>query len=310
MPESGVKYTQTNAENKPPFIFGTLGNKKSQISGDFAKKEMPNANGGLVSAGGTMNKINNFMYMIAAVFVSNLVYFFGNTVAHAIIAASTCTYAFYQYRSVGTSGYYIYDRSACDSYCQKMYGVGVTGRLDVPSCYCSETVTATEIGPWMYVGIPYGTRLECEVAYKRDADAATFATETMYGAVSCAIDAYTGSSTAMAFDVNKGTYGKIISSCIGCPCAGGQPMYESCLGSQNSAPGSYMMRVSANPGATSAAGCYVVGNAYDPTGLYEYTDTDKCYYKPTATIPVPGGSVVPVPGGTVAPVGPSASLAK
>ena len=244
------------------------------------------------------------MYMIAAVFVSNLVYFFGNTVAHAvsIVPAATCTYAFYQFRSVGTSGYYIYDRSACDSYCQKMYGVGVTGRLDVPSCYCSETVTATGRGVWMYVGIPYGTRLECEVEYKRDADAATYATETMYSTVSCAIDAYTGSSTAMAFDVNKGTYGKIISSCIGCPCAGGQPMYESCLGSQNSAPASYMMRVSANPGATSAAGCYVVGNAYDPTGLYEYTDTDKCYYKTdTGWVPGPG---IPVGPGTGIPVGP------
>ena len=186
------------------------GIKKSQISGDFAKKEMPNANGGLVSAGGTMNKINNFMYMIAAVFVSNLVYFFGNTVAHAWFVASSCTYAFYQTRSVGST-YYIYDRSACDSYCHKMYGVGVTGRLDVPSCYCSEKVTATGIGAWMFIDIPHGTRLECEVAYKRDADAATFATETMYGTVRCSIDAYTGSSTAMAFDVNKGTYGKIIS---------------------------------------------------------------------------------------------------
>ena len=38
------------ADTNPPFIFGTLGNKKSQISGDFAKKEMPNINGGLFSA--------------------------------------------------------------------------------------------------------------------------------------------------------------------------------------------------------------------------------------------------------------------
>ena len=257
--------------------------------------------------GGTMNKINNFMYMIAAVFVSNLVYFFGNTVAHAWFVASSCTYAFFQTRSVGST-YYIYDRSACDSYCDKMYGIGATGRLNVPSCYCSTTTVATGRGIWEFVGIPYGTRLECEVEYKRNADAATFATETMYGTVSCAVDAYTGSSTAMAFDVNKGTYDKIISSCIGCPCAGGQPMYESCLGSQNSAPGSYMMRVSANRGATSAAGCYVVGNAYDPTGLYEYTDTDKCYYKTdTGLVPGPGitvGPGIPVGPGTGTPGGP------
>ena len=70
-----------------------------------------------------------------------------------------------------------------------------------------------------------------------------------------------------------------------------------------------MIRVMAKPGATAISDCYVVGNAYDPTGLYEYTDTDKCYYNPLNN-PVPGGSVVPVPGGTVAPVGPSASSAK
>ena len=250
-----------------------------------------------------MNKINNFMYMIAAVFVSNLVYFFGNTVAHAWVVAQTCTYAFFQTRSVGST-YYIYDRSACDSYCHKMYGTGATGRLNVPSCYCSEKVTATGRGIWLYVDIPYGGRHECEVEYVRNIGdgVTTYSTETMYSAVTCAVDAYTGSSTAMAFDVNKGTYGKIISSCIGCPCAGGQPMYESCLGSQNSAPGSYMMRVSANRGATSAAGCYVVGTAYDPTGLYEYTDTDKCYYK-TDTGWVPGTGI-PVAPGTGIPVGP------
>ena len=281
------------------------GIKKSQISGNFTKKEKPNINGGLVSAGGTMNKINNFMYMIAAVFVSNLVYFFGNTVAHAGVAARTCTYAFYQTGRAGSTTY-VYNQSVCDAYCSDMYKNVVSARWDLPMCYCSTATVATGRGAWKYVGIPYGSRHECEVEYVRNIGDAgtTYSTETMYSAVSCAIDAYTGSSTAMAFDVNKGTYGKIISSCIECPCAGGQPMYESCLGSQNSAPGSYMMRVSANRGATSAAGCYVVGNAYDPTGLYEYTDTDtdKCYYKTdTGWVPGPG---IPVGPGTGIPVGP------
>lgn len=103
----------------------------------------------------------------------------------------------------------------------------------------------------------------------------------------------------------------IVGSCACCPCFGNDPKGESCLGSQNSAPYASMIKVVAAPGATSFLDCYMIGAAYDPTGLYEYTDTDKCYYKPTAiTTPVPGGSVVPVPGGTVAPVGPSASSAK
>ena len=246
--------------------------------------------------------------MIASAFIANLVYFWDTTVANAISimpppVAVSCTYAFFQTGFAGSTTY-IYNQSACNAYCSGMYGTGVSARWDLPRCYCSTTAVATERGAWKHVGIAYGTRQECEVAYARNIGdgVTTYATETMYGAVSCAIDAYTGSSTAMAFDVNKGTYGKIISSCIGCPCAGGQPMYESCLGSQNSAPGSYMMRVSANPGATSMVGCYVVGEAYDPTGLYEYTDTDKCYYKTdTGWVPGPG---IPVGPGTGIPVGP------
>ena len=63
-----------------------------------------------------------------------------------------------------------------------------------------------------------------------------------------------------------------------------------------------MIRVMAKPGATAISDCYVVGNAYDPTGLYEYTDTDKCYYK-TDTVLVPGTGI-PVGPGAGIPVGP------
>ena len=40
--------------------------------------------------------------------------------------------------------------------------------------------------------------------------------------------------------------------------------------------GSYM--VYANYDATSSAGCYVVGEFSDDTGLFEYTDDNRCYY--------------------------------
>ena len=36
--------------------------------------------------------------------------------------------------------------------------------------------------------------------------------------------------------------------------------------------------VYANVGAQSATGCYVVGELKDTSGLYKYTNTDKCYY--------------------------------
>lgn len=251
-----------------------------------------------------MNKINNFMYMIAAVFVSNLVYLVYG-VQNAAYAAETCTHM-YTYRGTYDRGY-LQNAAACTTDCNAMvvnpdkiikYSFNPSnGRC---LCYYTEINKATGT----YTDETYGMcgrKRGCVVVYSPSYDVGII-TETMSTGVECNSDnGYYGGYMSIATGVSNGIT-MYVTSCICCPCVGADPKGESCLGSQNSAPYASMIRVMAKPGATAISDCYVVGDAYDQTGLYEYTDTDKCYYKTdTGWVPGPG---IPVGPGTGIPVGP------
>ena len=256
-----------------------------------------------------MQKLNNFIYMIASAIVANMAYVMGG-VQNAAHAAARCSYV-HPYRYTGWR--YGSNLAQCSDACAVLAGWG-NGLTSVyydgrGTCSCYISISQTAYGTWQDESINCGRRSTCLITYKTcDNSLCPEQYITSYGMPYCNSDNYPGYGGYMVNDSQITT--AIVGSCACCPCFGNDPKGESCLGSQNSAPYASMIKVVAAPGATSFLDCYMIGNAYDPTGLYEYTDTDKCYYKPTATIPVPGGSVVPVPGGTVAPVGPSASSAK
>ena len=239
--------------------------------------------------------------MIAAAIVANMAYVMGG-VQNAAHAAARCSYV-HPYRYTGWR--YGSNLAQCSTACAILapWGNGLTsvyydGR---GTCSCYISISQTAYGTWQDEYINCGRRSTCLITYKTcDNSLCPEQYITSYGMPYCNSDNYPGYGGYMVNDSQITT--AIVGSCACCPCFGNDPKGESCLGSQNSAPYASMIKVVAAMGATSFLDCYMIGEAYDPTGLYEYTDTDKCYYKTdTGWVPGPG---IPVGPGTGIPVGP------
>ena len=225
-----------------------------------------------------MQKLNNFIYMIASAIVANMAYVMGGVqnVAHA---AKTCSYA-YKYTDSAERGHvanYIACTSACNAYVGSKNMMSYSYNNSNSSCGCIYTYQSTAYGT-----LSDGSSERCGrnvycVAVYRPAYNNSIQTRSSYVGTRCYSDTGNAGYMMVSRDYYSGKY-TYYTSCLCCPCIGNGPMGESCLGSQNSAPSSYMMRVLSRPGASLISDCYVVGAAYDPTGLYEYTDTDKCYF--------------------------------
>lgn len=218
--------------------------------------------------GEKMKKLNKFLYFINAVLISNFVYYIDFVIGSAsAFAAATCGTK-YTYLTTGQRGR-VSNLSQCSSYCTQYWGATAVYGAYVgsdSSCTCRLSITMSTSATYTEEMINCGRRSVCSYQY-RDGSYTGYLSRTLYSDVACYSDAPAGA----------GGY-KVGQSCVCCPCGGTGAKGESCMGSQNSA-GPYMV-VQAEPGAYNVTGCYMVGvGGTDPTGLFEYTDTDRCYYK-------------------------------
>lgn len=226
-----------------------------------------------------MQKLNNFIYMIAAAIVSNLVYAINGISAYA----ATCTY---------TYNSYVTDRrgqannlSSCSSSCSRMWnGMGQSWRASYNptnrSCTCFITNRATATGTWQNAAYGVcGQRSECAITYQT-CDTCANRSTVYTGAVICNSDnspGYAGyiSVSSKYVDASE-PYWIYSTMCNCCHCTGSQGMGESCMGSQNGA-GPYM-RVYSDPYANSITACYIMGPGFDKTGEFEYTQGNECHW--------------------------------
>ena len=242
-----------------------------------------------------MQKLNNFIYMIAAAIVSNLVYTINGISAYA----ATCTY---------THNSYFTDRrgqgnnlSSCSSSCRQMWNgmpyvqswrasYNSTNR----SCTCIVTGRYTATGTWQYAAYgACGRRNECAITY-RTCDTCANRSTVRTGDVICNSDnipGYAGYMSVSSKYVNASEPYWIYSTmCNCCPCTGTAGMGESCMGSQNGA-GPYML-VYSDPYAQSIKGCYIQGTGgFDKTGAFEYPQGNECHWSDTL---LPSGPSIPV----------------
>ena len=223
-----------------------------------------------------MQKLNNFIYMIAAAIVSNLVYAINGISAYA----ATCTYTHISYitdrRGQGNN------LSSCSSSCSIMWnGMGLVQSWRAVynstnrSCTCMVTGRYTATGTWQNVAYgACGRREECAVTY-RPCDTCSNVSIVSGGDVICNSDNNPGYAGYRTESCNSESCFDV---CECCPCTGTAGMGENCMGSQNSA-GPYMLVYSA-PYAHSIKGCYIQGTGgFDKTGVFEYTQDSACYFR-------------------------------
>ena len=223
-----------------------------------------------------MQKLNNFIYMIAAAIVSNLVYAINGISAYA----ATCTY---------THKSYITDRrvadnlSDCSDVCSQFWAGADSWRASYTSanrsCTCFVTDRRTATGTWQTAAYgACGRRNECAITY-RVCDTCPNVSIVSAGAVICNSDnnpGYAGYRTESCISNSEGVSCSDV--CVCCPCTGTAGMGESCMGSQNGA-GPYML-VYSNPYSNSIKGCYIQGTGgFDNTGIFEYTQESACYFR-------------------------------
>ena len=243
-----------------------------------------------------MQKLNSFIYMIAAAIVSNLVYAINGISAYA----ATCTY---------THTSYFTDRrgqannlSSCSSICSIMWNgmsyvkswravYNSTNR----SCTCMVTNRNTATGTWQYAAYGVcGQRNECAITYQT-CDTCANRSTVYTGNVVCNSDnvpGYAGyiSVSSKYVDASE-PYWIYSTMCNCCPCTGTAGMGESCLGSQNSA-GPYML-VYSDAYANSITACYIMGPGFDNTGTFEYTQGNECHWSNTLLPSAPSIPVAP-----------------
>ncbi len=219
-----------------------------------------------------MQKLNNFIYMIAAAIVSNLVYAINGISAYA----DTCTF---RHNFYATERYLANNPSECTSICS-LYWAGAESwhasyTPTIRTCTCFVMYEATTTGTWQTVaGGACGQRVECAATY-RPCDTCTNETGVRASGTICNSDNKPGYAGYLTETCNSESCYDV---CECCPCTGTAGMGEDCMGSQNSA-GPYML-VYSNPYAASLKGCYIQGTGgLDNTGTFEYTQESACYFR-------------------------------
>ena len=244
-----------------------------------------------------MQKLNNFIYVIAAAIVSNLVYAINGISAYA----ATCTYTYRSYftdrRGQGNN------LSSCSSSCSAMWnGMSFVQSWRASytsanrSCTCFVTDRRTATGTWQTVAHgDCGQRKECAITY-RTCDTCANRSTVRTGDVICNSDnipGYAGYMSVSSKYVNASEPYWIYSTmCNCCPCTGSQGMGNSCMGSQNGA-GPYML-VYSDPYAQSITNCYIQGTGgFDNTGIFEYPQGNECHWSDTLLPSAPSIPVAP-----------------
>ena len=238
-----------------------------------------------------MQKLNSFIYMIAAAIVSNLVYAINGISAYA----ATCTYT---YRTYITDRRGADNLSGCSSVCSLLWAGADSLRASyIPanrSCICFVTDRRTATGTWQYAAYgACGRRNECAITY-RACDTCANRSTVRTGDVICNSDDYPGYAGYMSVSskyVNASEPYWIYSTmCNCCPCTGTAGMGNSCMGSQNGA-GPYML-VYSDPYAQSITNCYIQGTGgFDNTGIFEYPQGNECHWSDTL---LPSAPSIPV----------------
>lgn len=201
------------------------------------------------------------MYFIAAMMTANIVYIIDALQNTAIAAGETCQQVKYTTWIAGS--YLANDAADCQTHCTNMFGADAAGSWgsasDTHRCTCKisgyKTYTVDAAAIYQQCGIQYWC--------------GSGSTATFVGA-SCYTDGWAG------YAVNTGGIRETL-SCACCPGAGTGGQVNSELGPGETAAGSLFVR--STPNAMSASDCYIVGNVADETGLFEYTDANKCNYE-------------------------------
>lgn len=202
--------------------------------------------------------------------ISNFVYYIDFVIGSASAFAATTCGTRYSYEDLQQRGR-VSNLSECSYWCTVYYGgsnvlFAYTGSGS--SCTCHVKFTMSTTATYKEEMINCGKRSVCSYQYKSGSYTG-WLSKTEYMDVVCNSDNVPGQGGFRGGN-----------TCYCCPCTGGTIHGESCMGSQNGALYSSGMLVMAQPGASSPQGCYMVGvGGMDPSGLYEYTDTNRCYYK-------------------------------
>ncbi len=207
------------------------------------------------------HKISNALYFVAAMFVSNIVYIIDamSNAAFAEVVGEVCRRT--QFGTSTIASWFATNLGSCDTRCKSMYGHSLFGsinRYDQSNpCYCLFTGTITVSFSAMTETQQCGEVYWC----------GSGSTAYVYSA-ECNTSGWAGYLQIYGI---RGTS----ASCACCPGAGTGGQIGSYMPS-GEAPWNV---VQSRPNAMAASECYLQGMVSDPSGLFEYTDSNVCYYE-------------------------------